>query len=291
MVRTEQSIWTKPTIRAALSDYGYESARGEHIPERAGEIPARNIEADKHIELNHKQITLENYRSFVGSVAYLASSTRPDISHAVNMLQRDQAEPTETSLARARQLLRYLREHPDRRLRYGKPSTEFDKKHGPLNFYAFSDSDWAGDERDARSTSGYLLILAGGPIIWSCQKQSTVSLSSTEAEYTAASEAARVIIATRAFIDQLSKPQPRATSLYLDNSASIRMASESGGTARRRHINIKHHWIREQVAGGHIELVWVETAKQIADIFTKALPRPAFERHSALVLHDPPNKQ
>lgn len=117
-----------------------------------------------------------------------------------------------------------------------------------------------------------------------------MSLSSAEAEYTAASESARVIVAFRAFLAELLRHKISTPSrLYLDNTASIRMASELGGSPARRHIKVKHHWIREQVQDGEIEPKWVSTSQQIADIFTKPLPRIAFENLRSQLLHPAPH--
>ena len=120
-------------------------------------------------------------------------------------------------------------------------------------------------------------MMAGGPVWWQSSKQTTVAQSSTEAEYIAANEAARLIMATRNLLAELHFPQPHATPLFIDNRTSIRMALEDGQHARRKHINVKHHYIRELIENESISVHWISTENQLADLLTKALPRDTFK--------------
>lgn len=163
--RAAHTMWLDQAAYAQriVDSFGYTSARGEFVPERVSSAPLRRPSTPPSFDSEHKQITLANFRSFVGQVAYLANSTRPDICHAVNMLQRAFAAPDDASLASARHLLRYLSSHADLRLRYGVPTIQADREVPADALYAYSDSDWAGDEKDARSTSGFVIMFKGGP--------------------------------------------------------------------------------------------------------------------------------
>jgi len=153
-----------------------------------------------------------------------------------------------------------------------------------VKMIAFSDADWAGSKADAKSTTGMILKLGGAAFSWVCQKQTSVAMSSTEAEYIAASETTREIIHARVLLADMGFAQPSPTPLLIDNQTAIRMALEDGNAQRRKHINVKHHFVREKVAERMIELKWVPTAEQEADIMTKATARQQFFHIRALVM-------
>jgi hypothetical protein len=175
--------------------------------------------------------------------------------------------------------MRYLAGTQDHGLTYsdGQPDS--------LRLLAYCDADWAGDSSDARSTSGVLFMLANSAVQWSSQKQSNVACSSSEAEYIAASEAARENYSLRVFLADVDAAQPEPTPLHIDNQTAIRMALEEGNRGRRKHINVRHHYLREQVAEGFLSLHWIPTADQPADVLTKAVSRAAFMKHQAFIMH------
>jgi hypothetical protein len=153
-----------------------------------------------------------------------------------------------------------------------------------MQLIAFSDADWAGDSADARSTSGILLKLGGAGVLWSSSKQSNVALSSSEAEYIAASETGREIVAMRIMLAELGEAQDTPTPLCIDNDTAIRMALEEGNHGRRKHINVKHHYLRELANDKLVVLEWVPTSEQQADILTKATSRSQFFAMRDLVM-------
>jgi len=130
-------------------------------------------------------------------------------------------------------------------------------------------------------------MLSSAAVVWHCRKQNTVSLSSSEAEYVACSEAAREVMWLRSFLIELEHPQKDATTLRVDNTTAILMATDDGNAARRKHINVKHHYILSLINMNEIKLEWVETAEQLADIFTKPLSIQVFSYLRACVMgHD-----
>ena len=137
-----------------------------------------------------------------------------------------------------------------------------------------------------------MLKLCGAAVTWTSQKQPATALSSSESEYAAASEAARDIIGMRLFLSEINHAQPDATMLFIDNRTTISMACDEGNQNRRKHINIKHHHLREQVTEGIIRLSWIETKLQQADIMTKALTRRPFMFLRSLVTGlTPPSRE
>jgi hypothetical protein len=218
---------------------------------------------------NETKLTLANFRSAVGMLGYAALASRPDVAHAYSMAARQQQNPTQQDLTAIAHTFRYLKGSASHPLRFSNDSSG-------LQLVAFSDADWAGDSADARSTSGILLKLGGAAVSWSSSKQSNVALSSTEAEYIAASETGREIVAMRIQLAELGEAQEAPTPLRIDNESAIRMALEEGNHGRRKHINVKHHYLRELVAEQLVVLEWVPTSEQQADMLTKATSRSQF---------------
>lgn len=142
---------------------------------------------------------------------------------------------------------------------------------------AFADSNYAGDTDTRRSTSGFLLIFNGGPIAWGSRRQSCVFLSTTEAEYLSMCEATKDIVWTRRLLNSIGCKQIQPISLYCDNQGAIKLTLNPEFHRRTKHIDIRYYYIREQQLSGSIAVVHVGTKDQLADLFTKALPGPAFQ--------------
>jgi hypothetical protein len=151
-------------------------------------------------------------------------------------------------------------------------------KHG-LQLKGFVDSDFAGCEDSRRSTTGWVFTLAGGPVSWSSQRQKTVATSTMDAEYIAGAEAAKEAVWIRNFINDLRIPGVHIDTvpLYIDNNSALKLTRNPEFHSRSKHIDVKHHFIREKVDEGVINTQRVETTDNLADVFTKALPRPTHE--------------
>lgn len=146
---------------------------------------------------------------------------------------------------------------------------KFTKTDGNLRAYA--DSDWANDMETRRSISGFVITLGSAPISWKSQKQSTVALSSCEAEYVALALATKEIIYLRSLCSAMEIHQFKPTILFCDNQGAIALTIErSKQHQRTKHIDVKFHFIREQT---EVTFQYVYTGDNIADIFTKALSK------------------
>ncbi len=152
-----------------------------------------------------------------------------------------------------------------------------DVKQQPL--YGYSDSDWGNDTNDRRSVTGWVYMLHGGAVSWQSCKQHTVALSSVEAEYMAAAEATREAVWWRAFLTELGLPPAGATTVHSDSQGAIALAKNPEHHKRTKHIDIKYHYIREQVAAATITMPYISTDDMVADVLTKPL---AGERHARL---------
>ncbi|KFD61464.1 hypothetical protein M514_26360 [Trichuris suis] len=140
----------------------------------------------------------------------------------------------------------------------------------------FVDADWAGDKTDRKSTTGYVVRLGKCAVAWTSQKQSVVALSSTEAEYIAASQACREILWLRRLLDDVGIPQRDAAIIYEDNQGCIRLAETDRCSARTKHIDVRCHLLRNLRDQGIINLEYCPSEEMIADILTKPLGKPRF---------------
>ena len=147
---------------------------------------------------------------------------------------------------------------------------------GPLSLSTFSDSDWASDPFDKRSTTGYLVYLGYNPITWSAKKQDTVSNSSTESEYKAlASTAIELSWLCQVLKDLgifLSHPQK----LWCDNVNALAIASNPVFHACTKHVEVDYHFVRERVLCRDLQVKYIAIGDQLVDIFTKSLPTARF---------------
>ncbi|KAL0314880.1 UNVERIFIED_CONTAM: Retrovirus-related Pol polyprotein from transposon RE1, partial [Sesamum angustifolium] len=151
------------------------------------------------------------------------------------------------------------------------------KVHDDFKLKGFTDADWAGDASDRRSTSGYCFNIGSAVVSWCSKKQSTVALSSTEAEYMAATIATQECIWLKRLIGDIYGKVNYTVPIECDNESAIRLASNPVFHGRTKHVEIHHHFVREKVLNQEVELKGIHTNDQVADIFTKALAKPKFE--------------
>lgn len=213
--------------------------------------------------------TTEGYRELVGSLMYLVLGSRPDMCFALNYFSRFQERPTQNHYNHLKRALRYLKGTVDLKLNYNRSNNDV-----PLD--GFVDADWANDTADRKSTSGYLFRVFGNIVSWSSRKQSIVALSTTEAEYVAASSAACEALWFTKIINDLGHHLSEPVKLYEDNQACIFM-TRNPETKRTKHIDVRYHFLRECVWSGKLSLEYVSTTDQLADILTKQLPSSTFE--------------
>eukprot|EP00253_Pinus_taeda_P026884 PITA_26884 len=142
----------------------------------------------------------------------------------------------------------------------------------------FTDSDWAGDPHDRKSTVGYVFTLGSGPITWACKKQAAISLSSAEAEYRGAMEASKEALWLRQILSELGFEQQNPTTLWCDNQSAIQLCKDPVQHQRSKHIELHMHFIRKLIHDHVLEVQYCSTDDQVADIFTKALTEAKFTK-------------
>jgi hypothetical protein len=210
------------------------------------------------------------YLSAVGALMYLAVTTRPDIAYAVGVLARFSANPGVVHWKAVKHLFRYVKGTVDLKLTYSPDqSDEF--------FTSFTDADHGGCKDSGRSTGGYLVKVGTGAVSWRSKLQPTVALSTTEAEYIAAVEAGKEIIWMRNILKELGYNFSSPSSLRMDNQSGINVAKNPEHHGRMKHLDLRHHWLRDTVESGLIKPLYIPTAEMPADVLTKALPRQKME--------------
>ena len=179
------------------------------------------------------------------------------------MLSRFMHNPSVLHYAAAKRVLRYLKGSLKLGLKYGKDS-EF-------TLIGFTDSDWVGSTDNRKSTSAYIFSLVKSTVSWCSRKQNTVALSSTEDEYTSATEAACEGVWLRKLLNDLGRKQKGPTTIYCDNMFAIALTKNLVFHARSKHIELRHHFIRDFVQKEEIQLEFISTNEQPADMLTNPI--------------------
>ena len=204
----------------------------------------------------------------MGSLIYVMTATRPDLCYVVNLLSQHMANPTKAHLNLCIQVLKYLKGTISYELKYCKSD-------GGLKITGFCDSDW-GSSSDRRSTSGYCYFLnSKGPLIsWRSKKQrEVVALSSCEAEYVALTEAMKEANFLRQLWVDMTGEKRKIVDLYADSKGAISLSKNPVHHKRTKHIDIRYHFIRSEIENGIVNLMYVPSTSNIADMFTKPLPK------------------
>ncbi|KAK8945216.1 hypothetical protein KSP39_PZI007881 [Platanthera zijinensis] len=209
------------------------------------------------------------YRSAIGCLRYLVN-TRPDIAYAVGIASRFMEKPNTQHFAVVKQILRYLKGTIGFGLSYER------NLRGGTKLVGYCDSDHGGSIDDRKSTTGVAYFLGPNIISWMSQKQRVVALSSCEAEYISASIAAQQGVWLLNLLDDIRKRIRCKATLFVDNKSAIALTKNPVYHDRSKHIDTRYHYIRDCVERGMIEVEYVHTNDQLADIFTKALARIKF---------------
>ena len=218
------------------------------------------------------------YRSTIGTLLYLVKLSRPDLANPVRELSKvmDGAAPAhEKELKR---LVEFTCQTKDKTLKIKADSGE------KWTIEAYSDSDFAGDKDGRKSITGYVILICGVPMTWRSKAQPTTALSSTEAEYIALCEAVREVKFVFQLMETFGIVAERPIKIHVDNIGSIFMSKNRSSGDRTKHIDIKYHFIREQIENGLVEVVFVRSEENLADVFTKNLNGESFRFHQSKLL-------
>jgi transposase InsO family protein len=231
------------------------------------------LKLDPSKESNHDDLCPETgdekrFREIIGSLIYAMTCTRPDLAFVVTRLSQHLANPTDVDWITVKHVLRYIKGSVNQKLLYTKSKDQ-------LKLEGFSDSDWASDSSDRRSTTGYYFRLneAGPPISWKSKKQQTVALSSCEAEYMALASSTQEALFLRMLTKEFALQQTDPICIHGDNQGSLDLVRNPVSHDRSKHIDIKFHFIREKFTKGLIDVSHVPSGDNIADMMTKPVTK------------------
>lgn len=221
-----------------------------------------SIEMSPRNDVERAEMNNVPYQEAIGSIMYAAQVTRPDVCFAVNAVSRFMQNPGKAHWIAVKRILRYLKGTANAKLVFSKS--------GDSNLIGYCDADWAGDVDKRRSTTGYVYLYHGAAISWNSRKQPTVAISTTEAEYMSLAAALQEAM----WLKQLQAELENTTDTIVincDNKSAIDLASTTAYHARSKHIDVRHHFVREKIAERVIKLNYTKTDEMVADIFTKAI--------------------
>ena len=209
---------------------------------------------------------INQFQRLVGKLIYL-TVTRPDIAYAVSQVSKFMHAPRKPHLDAIDRILRYLKSAPGKGIWY--------KDNNSNEVCGYSDADWAGSF-DRKSTTGYCTFVGGNIVTWKSKKQNVVARSSAEAEYRAMASTASELAWIKQILEDLGFKIQAPIKMFCDNNAARHITSNAVFHERTKHIEVDCHYIREKVQAKEIEVPYVKSQDQLADIFTKGLMPKAF---------------
>lgn len=214
------------------------------------------------------------YQKLIGCLLYISINTRPDISASVSILAQKVSFPSEEDWAQLKRVVKYLKSTSGMKLKLSNITSQ-----ESVELIGYADANWAEDRQTRKSNSGYVFFLNGGVISWCCRKQTCVSLSSTEAEYIALSEACQETLWLRRLLQDMHQDINSATTIYEDNQSCLCMVKGGKFSNRTKHIDTKYHFVKDCVDKQLIECKYCPTDIMVADLLTKPL---SANRHALL---------
>eukprot|EP00253_Pinus_taeda_P018720 PITA_18720 len=217
----------------------------------------------------HYFLGLQVLQSKEGKLLYLTHK-RPDLSFAIGLVAWFIQNPRESHWKVAKRILCYVRGRVQFGIHYSAEASSL--------LVGFTDSDWAGDPHDRKSTISYVFTLGSGPITWACKKQGAIYLSSVEAEYCGVVEASKEALWLPQILSEFGFQQQHPTTLWCDNQSAIQLCKDPVQHKHRKHIELHMHFIRNLIHDHVLEVQYCSTDDQVADIFTKALTKAKFTK-------------
>ena len=279
------------------------------VPMRSDSKYHRDLEQTIRPTTPHEQNQVQtqagfSYRMAIGELIYALVVARLDISFAVIKLSQYSAIPAANHYQAIRHVFAYLNHTKTEGLIYWRrtprdglpeldpppprstptnaierPLTRF-----PTDILAYSDSDWGTDSSHRRSVTGIVILMAGAAVIYLTQYQKAIALSSTEAEFVAASEAGKRTIYLRSILTDLGFANDNPTTLFIDNTGAVFMMDAGAPTKRTRHVDIRYFALLEWSDSGQLKAEPIPTDANISDSMTKATGRIEFHQHADLYL-------
>uniref|UniRef100_A0A5S6Q626 Reverse transcriptase Ty1/copia-type domain-containing protein n=1 Tax=Trichuris muris TaxID=70415 RepID=A0A5S6Q626_TRIMR len=238
---------------------------------RMDEANAVVTPADTVVSASNEDAVLDRtvpYREAVGALMFLMTTTRPDKAYAISMVSQALEKPTVKEWKALKRIFKYLRGTVNYKLHY--------KSNGKPSLQCFCDADYAGDVTSRRSRTGVVCMYAGGAVSWLSQKQRSVALSTTEAEYVASSEASRELMWLKRLLLELTDVKQTPV-IFIDNLGAVKLSKNPEFHKRSKHIAVRFHFVREKWQRRELDVQHISSEDQTADILTKALPKTRSE--------------
>ena len=194
----------------------------------------------------------------------------------VNILSRFLSKPSNEHMQAAKRAFRYLSGTSDMGLVY---TSQRVSNMNEIIITAYSEADWAGDLDNRKSTTGYVILLNGNIINWNSKKQARVALSTAEAEYMAISAVVQELKWLTYLLNEMKLKVKLPITLFCNNQAAVSISENDVHHNRTKHIDIRHHYIRDEIKNKFVQIKWIQSSHQLADIMTKGLTNSAqFQR-------------
>ena len=267
-IKLDQELY----ITKALEKFGLDRCKTARTP---AAVQSSNcvqpVPLDEREGGGQQATDLKLYQEKVGTLLYAAISTRPDISFAVNKLTQHMQAPTVTDAKACDRVFRYLAGSKSAYLMFGRNSDRHGASHTSVSAYA--DADWGSDRVDRKSITGWVAMVNGDPVSWASKKQKVVSQSSCEAELYAEAAAINELKWLRGLLSEIGlyTSSDSAPVLFGDNQSTQELSKNGIKSERTKHIDIKYRYVTDEVASGRVQLTWISTTQQLADVLTKAL--------------------
>ena len=261
--RKNKKIWLsqKKYIEKVLERFSMSNAKPVGSP-LAGHFKLCSEQSPSSDEEKEKMQKVP-YASAVGSLMYAMVCTRPDIAYAVGVTSRFLANPGKEHWAAVKWIFKYLRGSSKVCLSFGG---------GPPALTGYTDADMARDIDTRKSTSGYVLTFAGGAVSWQSRLQRCIALSTTEAEYIAATEVCKEMLWMKEFLQELGLKQENYV-VHCDSQSAIHLCKNPMFHSKSKHIDVRYHWIRNVFEEKQLQLQKIHTDDNGADMLTKTLPK------------------
>ena len=243
---------------------GIDSSKVQSIPINVPLIDNPQEDAIEHLQ----------YQKICGQLQYLSGTTRPDICHAASTLARYNSKPKKTHWNALRGTLKYL--HGTETLALVFEATDEDV-NDQIKIITHSDADYAGDKDSRRSRTGFVIQVMGSLVAWQSKMQPTISISTTEAEYQAATAAVKETLWIKNYLQQLLEPRTISAKIYMDNQSALRLIQNPQSVTRAKHIDVQHHFLRERAIREEVTFEYCPTNEMNADYLTKQVPLEKFK--------------
>ena len=233
----------------------------------------RLTKLDSPVTQAEKDKVIYPYMNATGTQLYSAICTRPDIFYQTINLAKFNNNPGEEHVKASEDLFRYLKGTTKLGIKFSKPKS-FD---GKIEIRAFVDSDWAGCVDTRRSTIGFIIQIAGGPVSWKSKTIKTIAQSSCEAEFMGLTEVCRELMWLCNFLEEIGIAF-HTPKIYCDSQSAIYWSEDPIEHSRNKHMEVKYYYVRDCVAQDKVRIFKILTTYQCADLLTKPLGKQIFDR-------------